>query len=132
VKKLEAIHDRMAALREAGDTAGELLEAERFHMAVYALAGMPVLQRIVESLWLQCGPLMKALQTHALGQPRKQHPHHMVMRGLRKHDGDVARRGIHDEIERTSAPILAYLRERSAEAPAEGVKATRRMASHIA
>jgi len=45
LKKLEAIHDRMAALREAGDTAGELLEAERFHMAVYALAGMPVLSK---------------------------------------------------------------------------------------
>jgi len=126
LKKLEAIHERMAALREAGDMAGELLESERFHMAVYALAAMPVLQRIVESLWLQCGPLMKALQTHALGQPRKQHPHHMVMRGLRKHDGEVARRGVHDEIERTSAPILAYLRERSTQTPEQGVKPARR------
>jgi DNA-binding GntR family transcriptional regulator len=125
VKKLEAIHDRMAALREAGDTAGELVEAERFHMEVYALARMPVLQRMVEGLWLQCGPLMKALQTHTLGQPRKQHPQLMVLRGIRKHDADVARRGIHDEIDRTTAPILAYLRERSAQeggAPAAAAK----------
>jgi DNA-binding GntR family transcriptional regulator len=113
IRRLEAIHERMAALREAGDTAGELVESERFHMEVCALAGMPVLQRMVEGLWLQCGPLLKALQTHALGQPRKQHPHLMVLRGLRKHDGDAARRGIHDEIDRTTAPILAYLRERN-------------------
>ena len=113
VRNLETLHERMAACHDAGDTAGELLEAERFHMAVYTLAGMPVLQRMVEGLWLQCGPLMKALQTHALGQPRKQHPHHLVLRGLRKHDGEVARRGVEEEIERTSAPILAYLRERS-------------------
>jgi DNA-binding GntR family transcriptional regulator len=126
VKRLEALHERMAALREAGDTAGELLESERFHMGVYALADMPVLQRMVESLWLQCGPLMKALQTHAMGQPRKQHPHHMVLRGLRKRDGEVARRGIHDEIERTTAPILAYLRERVEDAPTQPAPATRR------
>lgn len=126
VRRLEAIHERMAALREAGDSAGELLESERFHMEVYALADMPVLQRIVESLWLQCGPLMKALQTHAMGQPRKQHPHHMVLRGLRKHDGEVARRGILDEIARTSAPILAYLREQQDEAtPVPGTVAAR-------
>ncbi|RYF75102.1 MAG: GntR family transcriptional regulator [Comamonadaceae bacterium] len=126
VQRLETLHQRMAACHDAGDTAGELLEAERFHMAVYALAGMPVLQRMVEGLWLQCGPLMKALQTHALGQPRKQHPHHLVLRGLRKRDGAVARRGVEEEIERTAAPILAYLRERSAVAePAASRRNTR-------
>ncbi|KQX94822.1 GntR family transcriptional regulator [Variovorax sp. Root473] len=129
VKKLEAIHDRMAALREAGDTAGELVEAERFHMEVYALARMPVLQRMVEGLWLQCGPLMKALQTHTLGQPRKQHPQLMVLRGIRKHDADVARRGIHDEIDRTTAPILAYLRERSAQEGGAPAAAARKSAA---
>jgi DNA-binding GntR family transcriptional regulator len=98
-------------------------------MAVYALAGMPVLQRMVEGLWLQCGPLMKALQTHALGQPRKQHPHHLVLRGLRKRDGDVARRGIEEEIERTSAPILAYLRERNAVAEPVVVRRSTRVAA---
>jgi hypothetical protein len=69
---------------------------------------------------------MKALQTHAMGQPRKQHPHHMVLRGLRKHDAEVARRGIHDEIARTGAPILAYLREQQDEAaPVPGPVAAR-------
>ena len=127
IRSLETIHERMAACHDAGDTAGELLEAERFHMAVYALAGMPVLQRMVEGLWLQCGPLMKALQTHALGQPRKQHPHHLVLRGLRKHDGEVARRGVEEEIERTSAPILAYLRERSVAAEPAAVRRSARV-----
>lgn len=130
VRRLEAIHERMAACHEASDTAGELLEAERFHMAVYALADMPVLQRMVEGLWLQCGPLMKALQTHVLAQPRKQHPHHLVLRGLRKRDGEIARRGVEEEIARTSAPILAYLRERSA--IAQAAEAPTRRASRIA
>lgn len=130
VRRLEAIHLRMAALREAGDSAGELLELERFHFEIWALSGMSVLQRMAQGLWLQCGPLLKALRTHPLDQPRKQHPHQMVLRGLRKHDPEVARRGIADEIERTTAPILAYLRERreieSAPATQLGVGAGRK------
>lgn len=118
VKRLEALHEEMAAQREAGDTAAELLAAERFHRELYALARMPVLQRMVEGLWLQCGPLMRALQTHALAQPRKQHPHHQVLRGLRKNDGELARQGVEEEIARTTAPLLAYLRERAGEAAA--------------
>lgn len=118
VRRLEALHELMASQREEGDAAAELLAAERFHMELYALARMPVLQRMVEGLWLQCGPLMRALHTHALAQPRRQHPHHQVLRGLRKGDGEVARKGVEEEIERTSAPILAYLRERSGAAAA--------------
>lgn len=124
VQRLEALHVQMAEHRDAGDLAGELLASERFHMALYALAGMPVLARMVEGLWLQCGPLMRALQTHPLGQPRRQHPHHQVLRGLRKRDGEVARRGIEDEIERTTAPLLAYLRERSGAAQPQARRRT--------
>lgn len=113
VQRLELLHEQMAQRRDAGDPAGELLAAEQFHMALYALAGMPVLQRMIEGLWLQCGPLMRALPTHALAQPRKQHPHHRVLRGLRKNDAETARQGVEEEVERTTAPILAYLRERS-------------------
>ena len=135
VLRLEAMHTQMADARERGDAAAARLHAELFHMAVYELAAMPVLTRMAESLWLQCGPLMKAMQTHPIGQPRKQHPHHMVLRGLRKHDAEVARRGILDEIARTSAPILAYLREQQGEgAPVPGTVAarSRRTAGQIA
>ncbi len=118
VSRLTESPEPLAAHREAGDDAAARLEAERFHMEVYRLAGMPVLQRMVESLWLLCGPLMKGLDTHAMSQPRKQHPHLLVLRGLRRADGELARQGVHEEIERTTAPILAYLREQSGAAPA--------------
>ena len=118
VARLEALHEEMAAQREAGDAAAARVAAERFHMDVYRLAGMPVLLRMVESLWLQCGPLMKALDTHAMSKPRKQHPHLLVLRGLRRADGELARQGVHEEIERTAEPILAYLREQAGVAPA--------------
>lgn len=117
VRRLEELHEQMVAARTDGDVAGELVTAERFHMEVYALARMPVLLRIVEGLWLQCGPLLKAVQANPLDRPHKQHPHHKVLRGLRKNDGEIARQGIHEEIERTTGPILTYLRESGGAAP---------------
>ena len=122
MRRLEALHEEMAAQHDAGDIAAELLAAERFHRELCALARMPVLQRMVEGLWLQCGPLMRALHTHALAQPRRQHPHHAVLRGLRKNDGELARKGVEEEIERTTAPILAYLREQAGEGAAPAVR----------
>lgn len=123
VARLEAIHERMAALREAGDDAAARRESERFHMGVYELARMPVLLRMVEGLWLQCGPLMKALDTHAMSKPRKQHPHLAVLRGLRRADPELARQGIVEELERTTQPILAYLREQASQPPERAARA---------
>jgi DNA-binding GntR family transcriptional regulator len=113
VVRLRAIHECMAALRDAGDLAGARLESERFHMSVYRLARRPVLLRMVEGLWLQCGPLMNALESHAMSQPRRQHPHLLLLRGLRRGDGALARQGIDEELTRTTQPILAYLREQA-------------------
>ena len=124
VTRLESIHERMAALREAGDDAGARFESERFHMGVYQLARMPVLLRMVEGLWLQCGPLMKALDGHPLSKPRKQHPHLVVLRGLRRGDPEIARQGILEELERTTQPILDYLREQAGR-PAESRSSAR-------
>lgn len=117
VATLQALHEAMAAHREAGDHAAARLDIERFHMTLYGLARMPVLLHMVEGLWLQCGPLMKALDQHPLDEPRRQHPHLMVLRGLRRGDGELARRGIHEEVVRTAAPILAYLRAQGADTP---------------
>ncbi|WP_374519406.1 GntR family transcriptional regulator [Hydrogenophaga sp.] len=108
--RLEAIHERMAALSDAGDTAGARAESERFHMGVYQLARMPVLLRMVEGLWLQCGPLMRALDRFPMAKPRKQHPHLAVLRGLRRAEPEAARQGILEELERTTQPILTYLK----------------------
>lgn len=116
VARLQDIHDRMAMLRDRagpGDAAAARLAAEHFHLGVYALADRPVLLRIIEGLWLQCGPLLKALDDHPLARSRKQHPHLSVLRGLRRGDAELARDGIRDEIERSTQPIVAFLRRQT-------------------
>ena len=49
-----------------GDPAAARIHSERLHMAIYEMADMPMLLRMVEGLWLRCGPLMNALETHAI------------------------------------------------------------------
>jgi len=57
--------------------------------------------------------LTKEMETNAMGKPRKQHPHLLVLRGLRRGDGEMARLGIHEEIERATGAILVYLRDQA-------------------
>ena len=129
VAHLQEIHEHMAAHREAGNVAAALVEMERFHMDVYRLAGMPLLLGVVESLWLRCGPLMNALESHLIGRPRKQHPHVTLLRGLRRGDPELARQGICEEIERMTKPILAYLRKQAGAVPAVATRPVSRVAT---
>ncbi|SDD22469.1 GntR family transcriptional regulator [Belnapia rosea] len=96
--RLAAIHARMSEARVAGRSPEMLVENERFHMEVCTLAGMPVLLRLVESLWLQCGPLNAALTRMRFLHRPEEHPHHDVIRGIREGDSALARLAIQRDI----------------------------------
>ena len=107
---LAALHDAHLAAEAAGtfDTALEL--NERFHFDLCRLARLPVLFRIVEMLWVQCGPFLN----HFYGQRRSvwspaRHPHGIVIRALRDGDGAAARAAIAQDILAGGEPILARL-----------------------
>lgn len=96
--RLAAIHARMTAARIEGRATEMLVENERFHMELCALANMPVLLRLVEGLWLQCGPLNAALTGMRFLHRPEEHPHNEVIRGIRARDGGLARLAIQRDI----------------------------------
>ncbi|MDJ0390804.1 GntR family transcriptional regulator [Roseomonas sp. E05] len=109
--RLAEIHARMTAARLAGDGIPMLEENERFHMEICALSGMPVLTRIIEGLWLQCGPLHAGLrQVRFLHHPDA-HPHHEVIRALREQDGALARLAVQRDISVYAEVLLRRLPE---------------------
>ncbi len=110
VQRMEEIQERLTVYRKNGSFKEALAENERFHIELCVLARMPVLQRIVESLWLQCGPLMTALQQVPTIRRGARHPHYTVLRGLKTHDADLARRGLHEDILQSSEPLITYLK----------------------
>jgi DNA-binding GntR family transcriptional regulator len=114
--RLAAIHAAMSEARVSGLMGEMLVENERFHMEVCALAGMPVLLRLVEGLWLQCGPLNAALLTMRFLHRPEDHPHHEVIRGIRLRDGALARLAIQRDISLYSDALLRRLPEINAAA----------------
>jgi DNA-binding GntR family transcriptional regulator len=86
-----------------------MLENERFHMAVCALAGMPVLHQIVENLWLRCGPLNFALLSMRFLHRPEEHPHNEIIRALRAGDGALARLAMQRDIAVYADAILRRL-----------------------
>ena len=109
--RLAAIHGRMSAARVEGRGTEMLVENERFHMELCALARMPVLLRLVEGLWLQCGPLNAALSRMRFLHRPEEHPHNEVIRGIRRGDGALARLAIQRDITVYADALIRQLPE---------------------
>ena len=61
IADLRVLSLEIMAARTRGDHTTDMLKIREFHFGVCAAARMPVLLRIVESLWLQTGPYMNLL-----------------------------------------------------------------------
>lgn len=109
--RLAATHARMTEARLNGDGAAMLVENERFHMDICALANMPVLARIIEGLWLQCGPLHGGLRKVRFLHHPDAHPHNDIIRALREQDGALARLAIQRDISVYAEVLLRRLPE---------------------
>jgi DNA-binding GntR family transcriptional regulator len=77
---------------------------------------MPVLLRLVEGLWLQCGPLNAAMRAMRFLHRPEDHPHHEVIRGIRLGDGALARLAMQRDISLYSDALLRRLPEINAAA----------------
>lgn len=109
IDELAAIHERMRRAKEAGDSAATLLENERFHFKLCALARQPVLYRIVESLWMQIGPVLNRLYELPSATPLDRHAHSAVLAALRARDGAGARRAIQRDISEHGSVLIGLL-----------------------
>lgn len=89
---------------------GEYLVAHyRFHFGIYAICKMPIVQQIIESAWLRCGPtLTLALPEYIPGLKRYEF-HVAALAALRKGDGEQAATAIRADIESARNDICALL-----------------------
>lgn len=108
---------RMAALNAEMEGPGaalapEALECNRqFHFALYRAARMPTLLALIESLWLQIGPLLNIhMRDLAARRARPLQLHHRrVLEALAQRDGAGARAAIVADIEDAAETIAARL-----------------------
>lgn len=108
IAALEAIHDRLLDARTREYHADILLQNEEFHLTLCLIANQPMLLRLIELLWLQCGPLMHGMTRWPVIQPHP-HPHVAVIEALRAGDGTAARAAICQDIMMSTDALRQYL-----------------------
>ena len=93
------------------------LELNRqFHFTVYAASGQDYLIGMIESLWLQIGPLLNfILQGLSSSGPTPQVYHRELVAALRKRDAEAAGRAVQADIQDAADFIVQFLEKSQAE-----------------
>lgn len=104
---------RMTKLMETSPNASpaDILEWNReFHFGLYRASGMPVLVKMIESLWLQVGPLLNLQQQVFAAEKISVYVHHhRALEGLKKKKPAEVRAAIIGDIEDAAKIIGARL-----------------------
>jgi len=119
IDALEAVHTRLMRGRNRGCATTILRENGLFHLTLCRAAQAEVHLQLVETLWLQCGPLMHGMTRWPVVRP-EQHPHEDVIGALRRRDGRSARTAIEQDILMSMTALRAYLGSRSEQAEVAG------------
>jgi DNA-binding GntR family transcriptional regulator len=96
IAELEKLHRQYAEIERRGDARAALEINEKLHMRLYAVARRPVLQSLIESLWMRCAPFFTRL--HGRGITRYPNRHDLIIDGLKKGDARLVRQGVRDDI----------------------------------
>lgn len=123
IKRLEQLNRDM--MRRTGRASADYLARNHeFHFIIYNAARLPLLMGLIESLWLQIGPLLNHV-TMELGL-RAAHDHHgAAMKALKTGDGAAARVAIEADITEAGKMISMLIRGQTGSG-ADGSKRSQR------
>jgi DNA-binding GntR family transcriptional regulator len=108
LRRLQQAHAEMNRMKDVGEY---LAKNQEFHFTLYQAAGMPVALQMIESLWLQAGPLLN-LAIGEYGFEGAQDHHRELLDQLAKHNVKGARSAIEADITDAARIIRAYLASR--------------------
>jgi DNA-binding GntR family transcriptional regulator len=99
LERLVAIQRDFLAAASDDPKRASLLNRD-FHFAVLRLADLPILEGIVENMWVLMGPFLRIFHVRT---PRRQlsegeHKHHEILAALRRRDAAAARRAMEDDV----------------------------------
>jgi DNA-binding GntR family transcriptional regulator len=108
LRRLQQAHAEMNRMKNVGEY---LAKNQEFHFTLYQAAGMPIALQMIESLWLQAGPLLN-LAIGEYGFEGAQDHHRELLEHLAKHNVKGARSAIEADITDAARIIRAYLASR--------------------
>lgn len=120
---LEEMHEQIMHARRQRHVQTVLAINEEFHFKIYKSSGLPVVCGLIESLWVQIGPLL-TLHDFSESATAIDHPHRSILSSLAARDGAGARLALANDImwaSRYLEKAVVKLNE-----PAEGRKKQRK------
>lgn len=106
LKELESLQAQMETVDAAGE---DFLEYNRqFHFRYYEIAEQPIALTIVESLWLQAGPLLNYYRLRN-GAATALENHRSLLNALARRDGASARAAIERDLTEAGHVILSEI-----------------------
>ena len=97
IKELEDINAKIDKAFERGKPKLALSQNRAFHACLYSIAGMSILEDVLDRLWLRMAPLI-ASWAEAADVHDFTHFHLSVMDALKRGDGEAARKAIAEDI----------------------------------
>ncbi|MCK1641320.1 GntR family transcriptional regulator [Bradyrhizobium sp. 157] len=97
VSALEKMHEQLMLARRQRDVQTVLSINEEFHFRIYRSSDLPVVCGLIESLWVQIGPLL-TLNDFSESATAKDHPHRSILASLAARDGAGARLALANDI----------------------------------
>ncbi len=110
VRQLRAIDQALDAAESQGATDNYIEQNFRFHFEIYRAGGNTMLTRIIETLWVQFGPLMRMIYGR-VGTSNLIDKHHLAIRAIVDRDAEALRQAISADITDARNLIFADSRE---------------------
>ena len=109
LRTLDYCQDNLIDAMDRQDFKAVLRENEMFHFTIYRAAGLPSTLKIIESLWLQCGPCLNLLYPK-FEQTREGIQHHLsAIRAAQSRNADELRAAIESDLTSGRRVILHAL-----------------------
>jgi len=119
IDELSAIHDALVVAEATGDWHAAAVTNFDFHFGLYSRSGMLSLTRVLESLWITLGPILKELYPDAAPAYSERHQHLNVIDALRARDAYALREAIRMDLVEGGRNLVQHLSEYEARAEAD-------------
>lgn len=108
IAQLDTLCAQMAEALEQNERAQYLDANEDFHLTLYRASGSPLLVDLIETVWLQVGPISNLLfddpdVAHTLNDA-----HEGLMRRLKRRDAQGARRAVERDLRHAAKPLRMH------------------------
>lgn len=108
IAQLDSLNAQMAEALAQNKPVRYLDANEDFHLVLYRASGSPLLVELIETVWLQVGPISNLLFDDAAFAATLNDAHDGLMRRLKRHDAEGVRRAIERDLRHAARQLRKH------------------------